>query len=215
MIINVIKQLNLMFIKKFVYQSIMLSFIIFINELFIKFINNLYIYTFWGMLCLWVLAESHIIIMDMNYLENKYKDLEIRHKLLNADYLELVKQRHLEFNLICDTLADHTIVIADNRNELIELKNEIRLLKAYRKLNSRNSSKNSSPTYTILSTATSIETSPISNSNINSPPLEIPKISKANSFNTIHRIKDTSDKTLHITMKGRLNEFLGSRSCIF
>lgn len=215
MIMYIIKQLNLMFIKKLVFQFIIFSIMIFINQLFIKFINNFYIYTFWGLLCLWMLAESHIIIMDMNYLEDKYKDLEIRHKLLNADYRELLKQRHLEFNLICDTLADHTIVIADNRNELIELKNEIRLLKTYIKLNSRNSSNNSSPTYTILSAATSIETSPISTSNITPPPIEISKISKANSFNTIHRIKDTSDKTLHMNMKGRINEFLGCRSCVF
>ena len=214
MIINLIEQLNLMFIKKIVLQSIMISFMIFINQLFIKFINNLYIYTFWGMLCLWMLAESHIIIMDMNYLEDKYKDLEIRHKLLNADYNDLIKQRHVEFNLICDTLADHTIVIADNRNELIELKNEIRLLKSNKKFNCITYSKNSSPTYTNSSIPTSVESSP--NSNINPPPLEIPKISKANSFNTIHRLNNNNDnKTLHITMKGRLNEFLGSRSCIF
>lgn len=132
-------------IKNVLYQSISFSIMMFINHTFIKYIKDIYIYSFWSMISLWILADSYIISMDMKYLEDKYKELDNRHKQLSIDYLDLIKNRHNEFNLICETIKEHSIIINDCRNQLLEIKNDICL---YRK-KSYNSN-NSSPNFNVM-----------------------------------------------------------------
>lgn len=149
-----------MILKDFLYQSITFSIMIFINHNLIKYLNDIYIYSFWSMISLWILADSHIISMDMKYLEDKYKELDIRHKQLSIDYLDLVKNRHNEFNLICETIKQHSTIINDCRNQLLEIKNDIKL---YRK-KSYNST-NSSPNFSVMNSTPEGSPPPLSNEN--------------------------------------------------
>lgn len=149
-----------MILKDFLYQSITFSIMIFINHNLIKYLTDIYIYSFWSMISLWILADSHIISMDMKYLEDKYKELDIRHKQLSIDYLDLVKNRHNEFNLICETIKQHSTIINDCRNQLLEIKNDMKL---YRK-KSYNST-NSSPNFSVMNSTPEGSPPPLSNEN--------------------------------------------------
>lgn len=138
-------------VSSLLYQSISFSIMIFINNILIKYFEHIYIYTFWSMISLWILSDSHVILMDMKYLENKYKELDNRHKELSVDYLELIKNRHNEFNLICETIKEHSTI-------LLEIKNDM-------KLNRKkfNNSINSSPNFSIISSTPEGSPQPLSN----------------------------------------------------
>jgi len=168
-------------IKKLLFQSISFSTMMVINQVFIKYLRDIYIYTFWSMICLWILSESHIISMDMKFLEDKYKDLDNKYKQQSLEYLDLIKQRHIEFNLICETLNEHSSIIIDCRNQLLEIKNDIKLFKK-----SSSGSSKSSPNFSILSSTPELSPPPLLTSSI------------------------VDDKHLHIKIKGRLNEYLNN-----
>jgi len=131
-----------------------------------------------------IFSDSHNIYIDLKHSNDKYK-------LLSNDYSKHLLESYKRNNIVNDIITDHTIIIADVRNQMIEIKNELILL------NSRYKPKISSPTLSIKSLSTSSENSPTLN-------YELPKI-KSNSFN----------HNLNIKVKGRLSEFIDSKSCIF
>jgi hypothetical protein len=146
------------------------------------------------MISIWILSDSYIINNDLNALQSKYNELQSKYNDLLKDFTLIINDKFNQINLICDTLSHHTIVIADCRNEIINLKNKIILLKHHYK-SSSSSSYNNSPK----------SNNEDDNKNTLSPITQ--PIDNAESFNKFH--------DLHIKMKGRLQEHFFSKSCVF
>jgi len=185
----------MLFFKNLLYQTFLFNFMIIINKLLIFYFDITIINSFLSIISIWIISDSFVINNDLNNLQYKYSDLHSKYTDLLKDFNNHIKDKYNQINLICDTLSQHTIVIADCRNEIINLKNKIILLKPYYKSSRSNSSSSSSS-----SSSSPKNISPILN-NSNTP------IDNANSFNKFH--------DLHLKMKGRLHEYLLSKSCIF
>ena len=154
------KKTIIVLIKNFYFH--LFSFIIsqFIYKLFILYIDTIYIYSISFMCFIWILNDSFIITYDYNLLENKYNDLSNKYNQLLKDFNDNLKEKYNQTNLICETLAQHTLVIIDIRNEIITIRNRF---------------KNNSP-------------SPYSSSEV-SPLLSYDKpIKNAESFNDLHKL---------------------------
>lgn len=154
------KKTIIVLIKNFYFH--LFSFIIsqFIYKLFILYIDTIYIYSISFMFFIWILNDSFIITYDYNLLEIKYNDLSSKYNQLLKDFNDNLKEKYNQTNLICETLAQHTLVIIDIRNEIITIRNRL---------------KNNSP-------------SPYSNSEV-SPLLSYDKpIKNAESFNDLHKL---------------------------
>lgn len=154
------KKTIIIFIKNFYFH--LFSFIIsqFIYKLFILYIDTIYIYSISFMCFIWILNDSFIITYDYNLLENKYNDLLSKYNQLLKDFNDNLKEKYNQTNLICETLAQYTLVIIDIHNEIITIRNRF---------------KNNSP-------------SPYSSSNV-SPLLSYDKpIKNAESFNDLHKL---------------------------
>jgi len=150
------------------------------------------------MISIWILSDSFIIINDLNVLQSKYNELHLKHNELLKDFTITIRDKFNQINLICDTFSQHTIVIADCRNEIINLKNKIILLKHCYKSSSSSSSNNSPKSISEDNNKNPL--SPII-THISQP------VDNAESFNKFH--------DLHLKMKGRLQEHFFSKSCVF
>ncbi len=150
-----------------------------IYKVLILYFDVMYIYSITVMIFIWILNDTYIINNDYIFLEFKYNDISAKYNQLLKDFNDNLKEKYNQTNLICETLAQHTLVIIDIRNEIITIRNRF---------------KNNTPT-------------PYSSSDT-SPLLSYDKpIKNAESFNDLHK--------LNIKMKGRLQEYLNSKSCIF
>lgn len=178
-------------------QFIFFNLMLIINKYLILYIDTIYIYTLWSMISIWILSDSFIINNDLNVLQSKYNELHLKYNELLKDFTITIKDKYNQINLICDTLSQHTIVIADCRNEIINLKNKIILIKHSYK--SSSNSLNSSPK-SINEENNKSSLSPII-THISQP------IDNAETFNKFH--------DLHLKMKGRLQEHFFSKSCVF
>jgi hypothetical protein len=111
--------------KSIIYQFITFNLMIAINKFLIIFIDIIYILSIWGLITLWILSESFILNSDIKILENNYKELLNRYNLLLNDYNKCIKDKYIQTNLICETIANNNIKIANLDNNINELKKEI------------------------------------------------------------------------------------------
>lgn len=87
-------------LRTVLFNSLLISLTISLNTFISHIIDVIYLYSFWSCLCIWILSESHIIIMDMKALENKYKDLNNRYLILLKDYNKINKKLD-NLSLVC------------------------------------------------------------------------------------------------------------------
>jgi len=144
-IIYIFKYLIMMLFRNLLYQIIIYNLMLIINKYMILYLDTIYIYTSWSMITIWILSDSFIINNDLNVFQSKYNELNIKYNDLLKDFTTNIKDKHNQINVLCDTLSQHTIVIADCRNEIINLKNKIILLKPNYKSSPLSSSSSSSP----------------------------------------------------------------------
>lgn len=113
----------LKFVKNLYYHSISFSISLCIFKSLLTYIDIIYIHAISFMIFIWILNDSYIINNDFNLLEFKYNDLLKKYDQLYIDFNNNLKEKFNQTNLICETLAQHTLVIIDIKNELINLKN--------------------------------------------------------------------------------------------
>lgn len=169
-------------VKKITIHSIIYFSIIYINKNLINFINYEYISYILLIIIIIIFSESHILNMDLKHIQDKYERISI-------DYSKFIIETNKKNSVINDIIREHILIITDVKKQLIEIKNELYLIKPL----------NSSPSF--KSNSSSNKSSPnlksISSSNKSSPILKSNEISN-------YYISNINQK-----------KSLDSKSCIF
>lgn len=197
------------YIKQIAFHSATCFAVYFINTKLVTILPPDWIYTIWSLLCIWILTDSYNIYQELKVLKASYDELFIRNRELDADYRNLLKSKHDQTNVLCETIADHTIMISDVRNRMLEWKSELSLINSKLTKSSASPYVKSSPS-TVNSNSSTC--SPITE---NKEIIVVPPLRQSSSMGNIYSMEILRDQNLHVKMKGRLNEFLGSKSCVF
>jgi len=105
-------------IKSIIYQFVMFNLMLLLNKFLIIYIDITYIFSILNMICLWILSESFVINSDIKHIEHNYKELSNKYNLLLTDYNKCIKDKYIQTNLICETLAKNNIIIENLDNNV-------------------------------------------------------------------------------------------------
>lgn len=114
MIVKITKKIT---IHSFIYFSIF-----FLNNYIHYLINYEYICYILSIIIFIIFSESHILNMDLKHLQDKYDKI-------SNDYCKFIIETNKKNSTINEIIREHTSIIADVKKQMIEIKNDLYLMK--------------------------------------------------------------------------------------